>query len=74
MWFLLMIGLILATIIVGLRESKARARATKQIMSAPSGIPMSDAGSPDLGGAPSADDGFGQTDVEFAQFDEKNFK
>lgn len=76
LWILFMAGLVAATVIVSFKESRARALATKQIMGGQAGIPMTEveAGSTDMPSDPLAADGFGQTDVEFAQFDEKNFK
>ncbi len=67
LWILLMLGLVVVTIVVSVREGKERARAAKQMMAAHPGISMTD------DGAPNSQDQFGGG-VEFADFDESTFK
>lgn len=68
LWILLMLGLVVTTIVVAVRENSARKKAAKQIMAAQP-MPMSD----EAGVSQPADDGFGGG-VEFSEFDESSFK
>lgn len=70
LWILFMLGLVVSTIVVSVRESSARSKAAKQLM-ANQPMPMSDV----PGGEPAPSDGFGDAgQVEFAAFDENAFK
>lgn len=69
LWILFMLGLVVTTIVVAIRENKARALAAKQMMSTQPGISMTDDGAAEG----QSGDQFGGS-VDFAEFDESSFK